>query len=88
MSRPILLPFIAVVAVHATSSQCQTTGSLPDSPPGRRLAELIAVLNSGSYDSVRTYTEGALEQRSIRVRAAGEVRDACTCTFRLCKERS
>jgi CubicO group peptidase (beta-lactamase class C family) len=67
--RPVLFQAIAIVVVHATSVKCQETGSLPDTPPGRRLAELIAILNSGDYDSVRTYAEGNLSEEYI----AGEL---------------
>jgi CubicO group peptidase (beta-lactamase class C family) len=37
---------------------CQTNEILPDTPPARRLAELITVVNSGDYDSIRAYAEG------------------------------
>jgi CubicO group peptidase (beta-lactamase class C family) len=67
--RPVLLPLIAVAAIHVTSVKCQEPGNLPDTPPGRRLAELIATLNSGDYDSIRTYAEGNFSDEYI----AGEL---------------
>jgi CubicO group peptidase (beta-lactamase class C family) len=53
------------VAALATCTHAQTTGTLPDTPPGRRLAELITVLNSGSYDSIREYTAANFSEEFI-----------------------
>jgi CubicO group peptidase (beta-lactamase class C family) len=63
--RPNLLPFIAIVVVYATPLRCQTTGILPDTPPGRRLAELITIVNSGNYDSIRAYAESDFSEEFI-----------------------
>ncbi|NIM49116.1 MAG: serine hydrolase [Gemmatimonadales bacterium] len=65
MPRPIRFPLIAIVALLATPLQCQTTGILPDTPPGRRLAELITILNSGNYDSIRAYAGDHLSEDLI-----------------------
>ncbi|UCG89037.1 MAG: beta-lactamase family protein [Gemmatimonadota bacterium] len=65
MSPLIPLPFIAIMAVLATPLRCQTTGTLPDTPPGRRLAEFITIVNSGDYDSIRAYAEGSFSEGLI-----------------------
>ncbi len=58
MSRRKLIPFATVIAVIVGFSQCRTMGILPNTAPGRRLAELITVVNSGDYRGIRTYAEG------------------------------
>jgi CubicO group peptidase (beta-lactamase class C family) len=65
MLRAIFLPFMALAAVHATSLYCQTREILPNTPPSRRLAELITVISTGDYDSIRAYAEGNLSEEFI-----------------------
>lgn len=81
---PVLVSVVALVAALVTCSQGRTSSTVPDTPPGRRLTELITVLNSGSYDSVRAYAAancseefiaGALDARVdalMRVHAASQ----------------
>jgi len=70
--QPTLVCFGALVTTLALPLSGQTENTLPDTPAGRRLGELITVLNSGSYDSIRAYAAanlseafvaGALDQR-------------------------
>ena len=64
MKRPIL-SVIALFVVLSTLIRCQTTGVLPDTPLGHRLAELITVLNSGSYSSIREYAGSNFSEEMI-----------------------
>ncbi len=65
MLRRIFFLLIVVVAVSAAPLLAQTTVSLPDTPPGRRLAEFISIVNSGNYDSIRTFAEHAFSEEFV-----------------------
>lgn len=57
---------ILVVAVAVVAPlRSQTRGALPDTPPGRRLAELIAIVNSGDYRTVRAYAESSFSEEFV-----------------------
>jgi len=84
VTRRSAFDILVFAVAMAAPLQSQTIGPLPDTPPGRRLAELIAIINAGDYRSVRAYAEstfseefigGAIDERVdalMRLRAASQ----------------
>ena len=79
VTRAIPLGALAVAALVSTPAWAQAGDGLPDTPPGRRLAELIAVLNPGDYSSIRSYAESTLSAEFV----AGALDDRVDALMRI-----
>ena len=60
-----ILSAIAAIGMLAMLFQCQSIGDPLETPAGRRLTELIAVLNSGSYDAIRDYAAAGFSEELV-----------------------